>query len=250
MSGTFRIYLDESCIGKGHSVTVVAGCCLSEADYELLNLRFENWRDRERMQSEIKWTKVSNGKLPNYKSLAVGAFGWIGRKQLAFHAAAIRRSQLRTAVFHDGDFELELNRFMYDLIFHCHLRQLPDGARIKIHPDRRCERGEKICRLQECLNAGIRRDHGWQRYRVVSVEPVDSKRENVSQINDVLMGAIGFHCNNRHAGSESSAAKIELAAHIATLAGLPDLRVNTPKHMTHFGIWQRDLSKSKKAKTP
>jgi hypothetical protein len=70
------------------------------------------------------------------------------------------------------------------------------------------------------------------------------------QIADVLMGAVGFHCNGHHLVAQASPAKIELAEMIAALAGVRTLAVQTQRGAGQFEIWRFRFSGKKKRPTP
>ena len=81
---------------------------------------------------------------------------------------------------------------------------------------------------------------------VRSIEPLCSKGEPFLQMNDVLLGAVGYHCNEGEKTPDAGVAKKRLAAHIAKEAGLAHLKTNTSRSITHFGIWLHQLQSAKK----
>jgi hypothetical protein len=91
--------------------------------------------------------------------------------------------------------------------------------------------------LKQILNAGINK-----RWKIASapfrrIEPRDSKKCELIQINDILLGAIGFQKNGFDLIAGSNAAKKELAAYIAEKAGLNDLKGGTPISQKRFTLW-------------
>lgn len=78
---------------------------------------------------------------------------------------------------------------------------------------------------------------------VRSIEPRCSARENLLQVNDILLGAIGYQANDRDLVAGAKPERIALARHVADLAGVGHLRTNTPSTMTHFGVWLHQLKK-------
>jgi len=76
----------------------------------------------------------------------------------------------------------------------------------------------------------------------VAIEPIDSKKCELGQINDLILGSIGYDKNGYKLITDSSKAKIELCNHIATSAGLEDLSKSTPRKNHRFGIWNFKLN--------
>lgn len=77
----------------------------------------------------------------------------------------------------------------------------------------------------------------------VAVEPVDSKKSEVGQLNDIILGAIGFQKNGYHLLAGSRKAKIDLVNFIADRAGLKDLSANSPWGRKRLTIWNFRLQK-------
>lgn len=71
----------------------------------------------------------------------------------------------------------------------------------------------------------------------VSIEPTDSKKSDLMQLNDIVIGAIGFQKNGLDLLTGSRKSKKDLACHIATQAGLPHLKDDTRFGYNQFRIW-------------
>jgi hypothetical protein len=77
----------------------------------------------------------------------------------------------------------------------------------------------------------------------VSIIPRDSKKTDIIQIADIILGAIGFQKNGYDLLSGSKPSKKELCEYIAQKAGLKNLVENTPFHNERFTIWNFQLKK-------
>jgi hypothetical protein len=58
-----------------------------------------------------------------------------------------------------------------------------------------------------------------------------------TQINDIILGAIGFQKNGFNLVQGARKAKVDLAAHIAERAGILTLKESTPYRRERFSIW-------------
>jgi len=65
---------------------------------------------------------------------------------------------------------------------------------------------------------------------VKKVEPLNSKRSDLLQAADVLMGAVGFHNQDFHLRPNADKDKVELARYIAARLGRPDLKHEIESH--------------------
>lgn len=217
---------------------VLGGIIVADSSEGKVLEAIEGWRKEKRMFAELKWTKVSDGKLSEYKSLVDLFFSLAEKRFLLFKSMVIDTSQIDYKTFHKGDKDLGFYKFFYQFILHSFGgRHLSEEDRLRIFFDKRTSK-QSLGAFSVILNNGMRKKYGWKTNVVRSVEAVDSKGSNIIQMADVLMGAIGFQNNDCHLRSNARKAKIELADHIAERANLLSLKDNTPFGTDHFGIWK------------
>jgi len=223
---------------------VFGGIILRHSVHGPFNEAMGLWRESHKMMSELKWTKVSNQKLSEYKSL-VDIFFSVARS-LWFRSVVFDTSQIDYTGYHKGDRELGFYKFFYQFLLHDFGRYATtDDVRMLVHFDRRITKF-KFSALHVILNRGIRKKYGRRIDVVRSIDAVDSKRSNVLQVADVLMGAVGYHWNDCHLRPGARRAKVELADYIARKVNLLSLKEKTPRGMTYFGIWPFRFSGGKK----
>lgn len=221
-----NVYADESrthgerfmLIG-GLWVPVECESCLRE---DILKLRNE-----ANMTSELKWTKVSRGKLSSYKKFIDIFFR---QRSVSFHCIVIDKTKLDCKTFAQGDKELLFYKFYFQLIS----RKLKEGNEYFVFTDARNNRKrDRLTDLQMYVN------NWWNRHKVSTERPVriiqarDSKHEDLIQLCDVILGAVGYAWNKH----EGSPAKLELIKHITNIFELPYLRIATLPSREKFNIW-------------
>jgi len=201
------------------------------------------WRETNNMMSELKWTKVSTQKFPEYQSLINHFFSKSEQNVLHFKAVVFDKSQIDYRTFHENSKEMGRYKFFYQFILHKFSNCLGGKEyRIRIVFDE-SSATYPLSRFQHMLNLGIRKKNGWDFDPVCSVEAADSKKENLIQVADVLMGAVGFHCNEGDQVPGAKQSKIALAKYIARKAGLWSLKQQTWKGSDRFNIWRFDFTK-------
>jgi hypothetical protein len=184
----------------------------------------------------LKWTKVSRQKYREYQSIVDLFFAHVADRYLHFKAMVCDRQD--PGYRHQrSDREVGFYKLYYQFL----LRKFGpyadgDDHRLYVFLDQR-DTKYKLDVLKIILNRGIRKVHGRTADVVHAVEARDSKKCNVMQIADVIMGAIGFHTNEWHRQPGASKAKRELAAYIARKARLTSLKHRTAPRRVDFEIW-------------
>jgi hypothetical protein len=245
MAGTvYHAYCDESSIG-GDDFMVLGGIMVAASVSNDISLSMDAWRAKRGLAShEIKWAKTGKGTIDRYKDIVSATMRRIDSRELAFRSVVFEASKIDYCTFHEGDKDKAYNRFLFDLLFYCMCPLVPRDARMLIYVDKRKEH-QSLAELQRILNSMLRTRLGFRLPNPVrSIEPRCSKTENFLQINDLLLGAVGYHNNCRGERPDAQPPKKLLAQHVADLASLPHMKLNTPPEMTHFGVWQHQLKRA------
>jgi len=244
----FHIYCDESRQTK-HRYMMFGGIIVRYNDIPLLESTIKNWRENAKMYAELKWTKVSKGKLDNYKSLVDLFFSLASENRLAFKSVVFDTSQIDYKRHFGGDKELGFYTFMYEFLLHQFGKYaVSDAHRLLVFLDERSS-NYSLSTLRSLLNEGICKDYGRTVNVVRSIEPLDSHKSDFLQLADILMGAIGYHYNGCHLEPNASAAKKELANHIAGKLSIRELTQEMLSGREDFEIWQYHNIKKSTPKT-
>ena len=175
--------------------------------------------------AEFKWTKVSQTKLPAYQA-------WVNcllnNTDVDFRCIVIDTHLLDHQTFNKGDRELGFYKFYYQLVS----RNMQAESLYSLYTDDRTNRkNNRLEVLRIVSNRYWKKKSGVEPLR--AVEPRSSHDEDLLQLTDVILGAIGYAWNNNN----NSPAKLELVAYIAKQLGWPSLQVATPPSFTRFNIW-------------
>lgn len=233
------IYCDESRQTQ-HRFMAVGGLIIDEDAIEHFNDTMRKFRVELNMNRELKWTKVSTGKLSEYKRFVDYFFALSNTNHVAFHSMVIDTHQLDHARYNQGDKDLGLNKFYYLLLIHAFGKRYYKKykpCRFIVLVDKRSSK-QSLSEFRRILNNGFSKKYGAVDDPFRTVEPRDSKGCEMLQINDILLGAIGYHWNDCNLLSGASKAKISLSNYIAAKAGLPDLSRSTKYGARRFTIWK------------
>jgi hypothetical protein len=227
-----EIYVDESSQTK-HRFLVLGAMVVPVDAAGDLTRRLQEARLPELPGSELKWTKVSRGKLPAYRR-TVDVFFDIAEAQ--FHAVVVDTTKLDHHRYNKGSRELGFNKELYQLLMKCGRLY---GGNFHVYLDRRST-GASAEDLRLILNRGIRK-HGDPRdwpYRRLHFR--ESHQVDALQLTDLLVGALAFRINGHHQVKEASPAKLSMSEHILQRAGVSDALSDTAIR-GKFTIWHRRL---------
>lgn len=220
----FNIYCDESRhtsdISDRYAV-IGALCCPRDKkraivhDIHLLKQQYST-------QGEFGWSKVSPNKLDFY--LALKTY-FLNQPDLSFRCIVIDRTTLDHDRFNHGDKELGFYKLYYQLLVHW----LEPRESYYLYLDWQ-QNSDKSCfaNLREILKRKLS-----GRAHIVCLEPVDSEKQPLTQLVDLLIGAVGYQWNGRQA----SQAKLEFCQQLANGLGKPSLQFSTPKAEPKFNIF-------------
>ena len=229
-----HVYCDES--RQMAERYMVIGGLIIDREYEAqVAAKMTEFRRANGMNAELKWTKVSDQKLAQYKEL-VDLFFSVS-ECLHFKSIVVDTHEIDNRRYNRNDAELGFYKLMYQFLLHSFGSYLRPEDRCVIFLDQRTTSHYKLSTLCAILNNGLHKKHPYLRGPVRNIQAIDSRCCEFVQIADVLMGAIGYCMNEMHLRASAKGAKVALAKHIAQCAGLTNLQQPTPRTQRHFAIW-------------
>jgi len=178
---------------------VLGGIVISNGELVTVNQALQKYRREEHMTSELKWTKVTNQKLGKYKLFVDHFFALNARGGAYFSSLILDSHQFNHKKFNEGDKELGYYKFLYQLLLHSfgkHYCKNESGedCKLVVHPDQRTSK-YPLERLKTTLNRSMARKFDVKTNPFISIRPQDSRKADLAQLNDILIGAVGFQKN-------------------------------------------------------
>ena len=248
------VFVDESRISKGR-FQLFGSLWLPREVQQKFRQEFWTLWDAEfpSRRSELKWTKVSKGKLASYQKF-IDFFAKSPR--VDFRCVVLDTHTIDYKEYHEGNEELGFYKFLYFFLSRnmekdYQYRALRDHYQLFLDR-RRKEDDIEVGRLRD-LKAVLNNRLDDTCNEIIppcvrSVEATDSKESPEVQIIDVLTGAVGYAWE----GFQTSPAKLQLILYIENLFGLK-LNTLTPYLTEKINIWKfefRDRPKSAPHPTP
>jgi hypothetical protein len=210
MSNIFNIYCDESChLEHDHIPVMVLGavwCPLAKVQEITARIRQIKADHGIAPHMEIKWIKVSKGKLDFYRDL-VDYF--MDSADLHFRALVVRDKSKLDHPAHDQTHD----QWYYKMYFNMLKVILDPEAQYRIYVDIKDTRGrEKIQKLHEVLCNNI---YDFSRLVIERVQLVRSHEVEILGMADLLMGAVAYTNRNLagNMGKEQLIARIKDRTH-------------------------------------
>ena len=200
-----NIYCDESChLEHDNSDIMVLGALTCPSEKKIaINEDIRNIKRKYGLDSkiEIKWTKISNSKLGLYEELINYFFK---NDDLKFRAVvAVDKAKLNHNKYNSGDPNLWYYKMYYLLLDK--MCEIDDSYRVFIDV-KDTNGGPRIEDLHRVLCSN---KYDYKKDIIRSIDQVDSRRVDMLQLTDILIGAIGFYhrnlCNNVNNSKSKSA---------------------------------------------
>lgn len=231
-----HVYADESCTG-GQQYLALGGIALEESISPTLLERLKAVRDLHNTHGEVKWQKVSKAKLDFYKAYVDVFFDASMADDVRFYALYVDTHTFNHHKYNGGEAEIGFNKLIYQLLLHKFGRKYGELYKIKVFLDHRTTKHDPED-MRPMLNKDLakRGVHG-DPFRQIRFR--DSKICDLIQLNDLLIGTVGFKKNLRDKVPGCAPSKIELAEHIVRRA-----HENEKPHRLdsaqakRFAVWQ------------
>jgi len=240
----YYIYCDESRQTKDKFM-VLGGIIINSKKLDDSKIITKEFRKNSNMKAELKWSKVSNYKLDEYKKFIDIFFNALENNVMRFHSVILDRHQIDNSKYNNGNKEVGFYKFFYQLLLHGFGKKYcnaDEATRLIVYMDYRNTK-YPLKNLKDYLNVGMANKFWVLNSPFRNIEPLDSKSSDVMQLNDILIGAIGYEKNGYHLKPNASEAKKALCIYIAEKAGLKVLFNTTPRTHYKFSIWNFRLRK-------
>lgn len=235
MEQGYNIYCDESCHLENDKETAMAIGCVwcpqSKKDAIFRRIREIKEAHGLKRQFEIKWNKVSAGKLDFYLDIVNYFFD---NSDLHFRVLVVPNKQdLSHAQFHQTHDE-----FYYKMYFSMLKTLFEPDCKYNIYIDIKDTRGQgKVDKLHEIL---CNSHYDFDRKLIQRVQQVRSEEVELVALADLLIGAISY----LHRGKNTSKAKLQIIDRIRERSGY-QLMSSTLYRESKFNIfvWQPSYGK-------
>ena len=219
MKTTINIYCDESCHlpNDGQKAMVLGALWCFRAKAREHNQAIAELKAKHHLSPffEIKWTKVSPGKLGFYRDLLSYFFA---RRTMGFRAWVIPDKSILS---HD-DYNQTHDEWYYKMYFYLLRNLISTDRKYHIYLDIKDTRSRmKLRKLLEVLSNA---NYDFSREIIERIQHVHSHDIGLMQLADILIGAVSYHAR----GLSDSAAKNEIVQLIKDRTGLSLTRNTLP----------------------
>ena len=222
-----HVYTDESST-QGKRFMLIGGVWIPATAEGALRADIAQIRAQHSLGREMKWGKVSANKLVGYRRL-VDAF--FASRHARFKCIVVDTHVVNYRRYSEGDGELGFYKFYFQLLS----RTIEDGCDYVVIADHRTNTTDlpSFKTLRDCCNGWCaRRSRTTVPSPIRSISPRDSKSEDLIQVCDVLLGAVGARFNR----DVISLTKLALVEHIEKRVGRP-LHNRCWPSVQKFNVW-------------
>lgn len=237
------VYGDESCT-SGNRFLCLGALAIERAKVPLMLESLKAIRTKHNTFGEVKWSKVSKAKLVFYRDYVDAFFAASKQDDIHFRALYVDTWTFDHHRFNSGNAEIGFNKLIYQLLLHKFGRVYGRTHGIEVFLDDRTTKHDPED-LRPMLNRHL------AKYEIKS-EPFrrirfrNSKDCDLIQLNDVLLGVVGFKRNLHDKKHDCSAHKKTLADYIVrrALENEAPHRLNSAQ-AKRFAVWPFQYSKKR-----
>jgi len=217
--------------------TVVGGVCMHKSRVLQVLAAMQKYRTDHNMHSELKWTKISNQKQAEYEALVDYFFAMNNTNQIQFHSIIFdswsnRQGNTDGAGKKGVSYlysELLLNRFINRCGLHGSLYARLDERSSSISLEE--QRKE--------LNHSANEIYGINNNPLKILMSENSKKCDILQLNDVILGAVCSVRNGRYLLPGGRESKKQIATKVLAKSGFASFDIDTPKEISKFTVWHK-----------
>ncbi len=230
MNTIINIYCDESCHlpNDGQKAMVLGALWCFRSKARDHNQAIAALKTKHHLSPffEIKWTKVSTGKLDFYRELINYFFD---NRTMGFRGWVIPN---KSVLSHD-DYEQTHDDWYYKMYFYLLRNLIYTDRKYRIYLDIKDTRSRmKLHKLREVLSNA---NYDFSREIIERIQHVHSHDIGLMQLADILIGAVSYHAR----GLSTSAAKNEIVQLVKDRTGLSFTRNTLPtERKFNLCIWR------------
>ncbi len=233
MSILYNLYIDETCHLEydKQSVMCIGYTKIAHNDYLKVKDDLKKIKLKHKSATEIKWSKVSLSRIELYKD-------WIDYffdQNIAFRCILVKNKRnLDHDKFNRGDHNAFYYKMIYLLLHNKYVN--PSDEQYRVILDIKDSRGiERLKELDDCLNPS-EEDKSF-----VYFQHIRSHENELIQLTDLLIGAVGFKARKEHTKSDASKVKCELIDYLEKKSGY-SLDEGTIPWESKFNIFDFQIS--------
>lgn len=211
MNNIYNLYIDETCHLEydKQSVMCIGYTKIKHDDYESIKNDLKSIKLKHKSTTEIKWSKVSMSRLELYKEIIDYFFA----HDVAFRCVLVKnKKNLDHEKFNRGDHDAFYYKLIYLLLHNSYVN--PTDEQYRVILDIKDTRGrERLKELDSCLN------HKEDKKAFIYFQHIHSHENELIQITDLLIGAVGFKARKEHTKSNASEIKCKIVEYLEKKSG-------------------------------
>lgn len=226
--------VDEAGISNDR-FTVVGGICAHRATLQGVYKTLSEYREAFNMRSELKWSKISDQKIKEYRWLVDYFFAMNNSNHIQFHSIIFDSHQWNHHRYNNGEGDTGLSKLYYQLILHKFMKRCGPHGTLYTCLDHRNSK-TSLEDLKKMLNSAYCRDSG----QIAPLKQLVSKHshdDDLLQLNDVILGAVCAVRNGKHLLAEHRKSKRQIAMDVLEKSGLQSFDRDSPKDIGRFTVW-------------
>lgn len=198
----YNLFCDESrqdLLASASSITstnrycCIGGVMIPDSSREKIKSDIKKIQEKYGVYGELKWGTVSPSKITFYLELIDYFFS---EHEISFRTVVIDSTKINNEIYNEADQELGYYKFYYQLLFHW----MDQQSIYRIYTDQKTN-GDRM-RLRELRNI-LNNSYSFAS-PVESIQAINSREAVILQMENILMGAVGYKYNFGKTGKSTA----------------------------------------------
>jgi hypothetical protein len=208
-----HVYADESC-KEAHKYLILGAIAVEKDLLPSILADLQAIRKRHKKEnSEVKWSKCRSGNLRFYQEYVQVFFDRAAKDELHFHCMYVDTSTYKHHIYNMGSAEVGFSKLIYQLLLHKFGRKYGAEHALFVFLDHRESKDDPEA-LRPMLNSDLHKRWDIRSRPFRRLQFRKSEKEELIQLTDLLIGAIGFRKNRKHKSPDAAKHKCEFADYI------------------------------------
>lgn len=188
------LIINQKIINENNKYIVLGGIWVNKEYREEIKKSIKSLQIKHNVYGEMKWKNVSDSKIDFYNEI-IELFFKLDSNKISFRSIVIDSTKLNIQKYHENSHELGFYKFYYQLLQHWIEKENQYNIFLDFRKDKSKNR---VYEMKNIINNSLKNEV------VKNIQFINSKESILIQLEDIIMGAVGYKYNYGYDGKSKA----------------------------------------------